>query len=366
MFIYQNADYPNFFWDKDLIDSLLKEAKLKQGCLLGKIDSLGFNFKQNAFFEVLVEETAKSNEIEGEILDMAQLRSSIAQKFGIESEVKIEAARNIDGIADLMFEALNNYNQPLTKIRLCGWQNSIFPSGFSGLYKIKTGAFRDDLRGVMQVVSGAIGAQKVHYQAPPAQNIDKEIDCLIDYFNNGKDGIDLIIKAAVVHLWFVIIHPFEDGNGRLARVLSDMLLARSENMRERFYSISAQILKERKSYYEILEIVCRGSLDITLWLKWFLENFMKALDNAQILLKTILFKTAFWNANKKIAFNERQKKILNLLLEGSFVGNLTAAKWAKISKTSQETAAKDIADLIEKGILFKEGAARPHYKIKEN
>ncbi|MDR2395414.1 MAG: Fic family protein [Endomicrobium sp.] len=365
MYIYQNPKWPNFIWNKELIAKLLVKVKSRQAYLLGKMDSLGFDIKEKAFLNTITEDIIKSNEIEGEFLNTQQVRSSIARKLGIKIESNINIDRNVEGVVEMTLDAMQNYNKPITENRLFGWQSSMFPGGFSGLYKIKTGSYRDDNKGPMQVVSGAVGRQKVHYQAPCANVLKKEMRNLIVYINNKREGIDLILKSAIAHLWFVSIHPFEDGNGRIARTLSDMLLARSQNSSERFYSMSSQIKKARKSYYKVLEITQKSSLDITVWIQWFLENLILAIDSSQILLKSVLEKTEFWKRHKAQLLNERQIKMLNKMFD-DFKGDLTTSKWAKITKSSQDTATRDIAGLIRKGILVKKGSARStHYVIQD-
>ncbi|MDD3435877.1 MAG: Fic family protein [Candidatus Gastranaerophilales bacterium] len=357
MYIYKNPNWANFTWDKDIILNLLSRVKLKQGYLLGKMDTLGFDIKEKAILNILTEDVIKSSEIEGQILNTEQVRSSIAKRLGIDIGSNIFVERDVEGIVEMMLDATQNYSQTITKDRLCGWQSSMFPGSYSGLYKVKTGCYRDDKNGPMQVVSGAIGKEKVHFQAPAAVVLDVEMNKLIDYINNENDNTDLIIKSGIVHLWFVILHPFEDGNGRIARALTDMLLARSENSSNRFYSMSSQIKKVKKSYYKSLEITQKSSLDITDWLQWFLENLLIAIDNSEILLKFVLQKAEFWQKNQSSSLNERQIKVLNMALD-DFKGNLTTTKWAKICKCSQDTATRDIADLIGKGILIKQGEAR--------
>jgi len=363
MYIYENSNWPNFTWDKEIILPLLLQVTSKQSYLLGKMDALGFDLKEKALLNVLTEDVIKSSEIEGQILNTEQVRSSIAKRLGINIGGDIFVERNVEGIVEMMLDATQNYDKEITKDRLLGWQSAMFPSGFSGLYRIKTGNYRDDSNGPMQVVSGAIGKEKVHYQAPDGDLLDDEMNKLIDYINNLSDATDLIIKAGIVHLWFVIVHPFEDGNGRIARALTDMLLARSEDSPNRFYSMSAQIKKVRKSYYKVLEITQSSSVDITSWLQWFLENLILAIENSDDLLKSVLQKAEFWQKNRTVSMNERQIKVLNMILD-DFQGNLTTIKWAKICKCSQDTAMRDIADLIEKNVLTKQGVARAtHYTI---
>ena len=359
-YIWQSSEYPKFTYDKDIILPLLSSVRLKQGLLLGKMQSIGFENSQNAKLNVLTEDVIKSSEIEGLKLNIEQVRSSIAKRLGLGVGGDIYVERDVQGIVDMMLDATINFDKPISDDRLFGWQSAMFPSGRSGLYKIKVGEYRDDANGRMQVVSGALGHEKVHYEAPSAENLPQEMRRLINFINNEKDT-DLVIKAGIVHLWFVIIHPFEDGNGRIARALTDMLLARSEKTSDRFYSMSSQIKKVRKSYYDILQITQKDSVDITLWLKWFLENLIIAIDNSEMLLSDILKRAEFWENNKSQVFNERQIKVLTKLLD-NFEGNLTTKKWAKICNCSHDTANRDIADLINKNILIKQGEARAtHY-----
>lgn len=359
-YIWQNSQFPNFTYKQDVIMPLLSSVRLKQGMLLGKMQSLGFENSQKAKLNVLTEDVIKSSEIEGLKLNVEQVRSSIAKRLGLDIGGDIYVERDVQGIVDMMLDATINYDKPLDEDRLFAWQSAMFPSGRSGLYKIKVGEYRDDKNGKMQVVSGALGHEKIHYEAPSANIVPQEMNKLIDYINNNTDT-DLVIKAGIVHLWFVIIHPFEDGNGRIARALTDMLLARSENTSDRFYSMSSQIKKVRKSYYEILQITQNDTVDITLWLKWFLENLIIAIDNSEELLNDVIKRTEFWGKNKSQTFNERQIKVLTKLLD-NFEGNLTAKKWAKICNCSHDTANRDLTDLVNKNILKKQGEARAtHY-----
>lgn len=361
-YIYQNAYWHKFSWCVEKILKLLSEVKLAQGFLLGKMNSLGFEIKSNALVNVLTENILKSSEIEGEILNPEQVRSSIARRLGLDNNNTF-VERNIEGVVEMMLDATQNYDKPISKERLCGWHAALFPTGYSGMHKIKIGDYRDDSLGPMQVVSGSIGKEKVHYEAPPAHTLEKEMVDLIDYINKNDDT-DFLIKAGIVHLWFVILHPFDDGNGRIARALADMILAKSDNLNFRFYSMSSQIRKVRKSYYDILERTQKGSLDITSWLLWFLENLLISINNSDEILGSVLKKAEFWQRNATICFNERQKKILNKLFDG-FEGNLTSTKWAKICNCSQDTAGNDINDLIDKKILKKLGKAKnTHYILK--
>lgn len=361
-YIWQNSQFPNFTYNQDIIIPLLSSVRLKQGMLLGKMQSLGFDNSQKAKLNILTEDIIKSSEIEGLILNVEQVRSSIAKKLGLDIGGDIYVERDVQGIVDMMLDATINYDKPINEDRLFGWQSAMFPSGRSGLYKIKVGEYRDDKNGKMQVISGAIGHEKIHYEAPRADIVPQEMNKLFDYINNNTDT-DFVIKAGIVHLWFVIIHPFEDGNGRIARALTDMLLARSESTSDRFYSMSSQIKKVRKSYYEILQITQKDTVDITLWLKWFLENLIMAINHSEELLINIIKRAEFWEKNKWQTFNERQLKVLTKLLD-NFEGNLTAKKWAKICNCSHDTANRDLSDLVNKNILKKQGEARAtHYML---
>lgn len=361
-YIWQNPKFPNFTYDKDIIIPLLSSVRLKQGILLGKMQSIGFENSQNAKLNILTEDVIKSSEIEGLKLNIEQVRSSIAKRLGLDVGSDIYVERDVQGIVDMMLDATINFDKQISNDRLFGWQAAMFPSGRSGLYRIKVGEYRDDANGRMQVVSGAVGHEKVHYEAPNADIVPQKMNKLIDYINNETET-DLVIKAGIVHLWFVIIHPFEDGNGRIARALTDMLLARSENTSDRFYSMSSQIKKVRKSYYEVLQITQSQSLNITVWLKWFLENLSIAIDNSEELVNDVLKRAEFWEKNKSQVFNDRQINVLKRLLD-NFEGKLTSKKYAKMCNCSHDTANRDLIDLVSKNILQKEGEARAtHYTL---
>lgn len=353
-FIHNRSDWPNFTWDSESLMLLLGSVRNAQGKLIGKMDSIGFDLRNQANLETITLDIIKSSEIEGEILDPKQVRSSIARKLGLEVAGLVESARHVDGIVEMMLDATQNALQPLTKERLFDWHAALFPTGRSGMYKIIVADWRDDSTGPMQVVSGGLGKQRVHFQAPDAKVIEKEMMQFLDWLNTDYK-IDLVIKAAIAHLWFVTIHPFEDGNGRITRAISDMLLARADGIPQRFYSMSAQIRNERKEYYKILEKTQRGSLDLTNWIQWFLNCLMNAIHSSELTLESVLFKHRFWNKNANKSLNKRQVKLLDKLLE-DFKGNLTATKWAKIAKCSHDTALRDIQDLIKKGILIKTNA----------
>lgn len=354
IYIYQNDHWPDFTWNAKDIVNLLSEARNLQGRLMGKMELLGFDLRNDAQLDTLTLDVLKTSEIEGEILDPYQVRSSIARRLGMEIAGSVNSDRNVDGVVEMMLDATQNCFKPLTADRLFSWHSALFPSGRSGMYKIRVADWRKDVTGPMQVVSGAMGKEKVHYQAPDSELLENEMLLFLDWFNN-YDKTDLVIKAAIAHFWFVTIHPFEDGNGRITRALSDMLLARADQSNQRFYSMSAQIRKERKGYYEILEKTQKGNLDITEWIKWFLHCLVNALKSTDSILIQVLFKADFWNRHSKITINERQRELINKILDG-FDGKLTSSKWAKIAKCSKDTAIRDINDLINKNILRKEAA----------
>lgn len=361
-YIYQNTDWHSFRWCGEKIQNLLLEIKKSQGFLLGKMDSLGFDVKNNALLQVLTENIIKSSEIEGQILDKHLVRSSIARRLGIDIGGETPVSRDIEGVVEMMLDATQNYTSEMTKDRLIGWHAALFPTGFSGMYKINVGNYRTDELGPMQVISGYEGKEKVHYEAPSALILEKEMEDFLNYINTDNE-YDFLIKAGIVHLWFVILHPFDDGNGRIARALTDMILARSDDSKFRFYSMSSQIQKNRKSYYEILEKTQKGPMDITNWLVWFLENLLIAIQASGEITNKVLQKAEFWQKNSNIVFNERQIKVLNRFMD-NFEGNLTTTKWAKMCNCSQDTATLDINDLIVKKILKKVGKGRAtHYLL---
>lgn len=362
-YIYQNADWHSFTYFGDKIQTLLLEIKKAQGYLLGKMDALGFDVKNNALLQVLTENIIKSSEIEGQILDKHIVRSSIARRLGIDLGGETPVSRDIEGVVEMMLDATQNYTQNMTKERIIGWHAALFPTGFSGMYKINVGNYRTDEQGPMQVVSGYAGKERVHYEAPPAEFLEFEMQDLIDYINSETEE-DCLIKAGIVHLWFVILHPFDDGNGRIARALTDMMLARSDDSNFRFYSMSAQIQKNRKSYYAILEKTQKGTMDITNWLVWFLENLLIAIQSSGEITNNVLKRAEFWQKNANLVFNERQIKVLNRFMD-NFGGNLTTTKWAKMCNCSQDTATIDINELIAKKILKRIGKGRStHYTMR--
>jgi len=364
MYLYNNQNWPIFEWNSEKLLPLLSYVRNRQGKLIGKMGALGFELRNEANLEILTQEIIKSTEIEGEFLDREQVRSSIARRLGLEISGLVYSERNVDGIVDLMIDATKNYDQELDKERLFSWHNALFPTGKSGIYKIIVGNWRDDSTGPMQVVSGALGKEKVHYQAPPAAQLENEMRIFFDWFNL-EQNTDLVLKSAIAHLWFVTLHPFEDGNGRISRALSDMLLARSDEQSYRFYSMSTQIRKERNSYYDLLEKTQKSGLDITSWLEWFLKCLLHSIENSETLLEKIIYKHSFWLKHSRLNINDRQRIILNMLMD-DFEGVLNTTKWAKIGKCSQDTALRDIQDLIEKGILIKsvQGGRSTNYEIK--
>ncbi|HZJ81008.1 MAG TPA: Fic family protein [Dysgonamonadaceae bacterium] len=364
-FIHQKENWPNFTWNTNEIVKSLSEVRNLQGRVMGRMESLGFELRNEATLETLTLDVLKTTEIEGELLNHGQVRSSIARKLGIEIVGSVESDRSVDGIVEMMLDATQNCFKPLTSDRLFDWHAALFPTGRTGMYKITVADWRKDDAGPMQVVSGAMGKEKIHFQAPDSSIVEIEMKSFLDWFNQ-KQEIDLVIKAAVAHLWFVTIHPFDDGNGRIARALTDMLLAQSDKSKQRFYSMSAQIQLERKKYYDILEKTQKGNLDITNWIKWFLNCLINTLKSTDTVLNRVLFKAEFWNRHAKTVINERQKKLLNRVLDG-FEGKLTSSKWAKIAKCSKDTAIRDINDLISKNILQKEdaGGRSTNYELKQ-
>ena len=363
MYSHELRDWPQLTWNRDRLAEPLAAIRHRQGRLIGHMEALGFKLRQEAVLETLTADVLKSSEIEGEHLDPEQVRSSIARRLGIDIGALKAADRNVEGVVEMMLDATGRYDQPLTAERLFSWHASLFPTGRSGMTKINTGAWRDDSNGPMQVVSGPIGRERVHYEAPAANRLDGEMKAFLNWFNADADT-DPVLKAGKAHLWFVTIHPFDDGNGRIARAVTDMLLARSENSSQRFYSMSTQIRQERKAYYDILEVTQKGTLDITPWMEWFLGCLGGAIDGAQTTLSAVLAKARFWQGIAGIAINERQRLVLNRLLDG-FEGKLTTSKYAKLTKSSTDTALRDILLLAEHGILVRnpEGGRSTSYAL---
>ncbi len=357
MYIHELNDWPNLKWDKSELSGLLADVRHLQGKLLGRMESLGFNLRNEATLKTLTYDVIKTSEIEGEKLDAEQVRSSIARRLGMDIGTSTPATRDVEGIVEMMLDATTNYDNPLTKERLFDWHAALFPTGRSGMQRINVGAWRDESSGVMQVISGPMGREIVHYEAPTFDRLEQEMKHFTVWFNT-IDEEDLVIKSALAHFWFVTIHPFDDGNGRIARAIADMTLARSEQSQQRFYSMSSQIQKERKEYYAVLESCQKGGLDITPWIEWFLSCLKHAIEASDELLEAVLIKAKFWENNAAKSFNDRQRLLVNRLLDG-FEGKLTSSKWAKIGKCSPDTALRDINNLLEQDILEKdEGGGR--------
>jgi Fic family protein len=359
-YIYQYPSWPHFTWDERALQALLGEVRHMQGKLLGQMSTVGFSLKEETVLTVLTLDVLKSSEIEGEILNYDQVRSSIARRLGLEFAGMVYADRNVEGVVDMMLDATQRYREPLDNERLFGWHAALFPMGRSGMYKIDVAKYRI---GEMQVVSGPMGKEKVHYVAPSPEQVPHEIETFLAWFND-ENMLDSVLKSAIAHFWFVIIHPFDDGNGRIARALSDLLLARSDGTSQRFYSLSSQILVERKAYYEALQKSQASDGDITEWLEWYLNCLSRALQSTEATLGKVLHKADFWDRHRETELNARQRLMLNKLLD-SFDGKLTSSKWAKIAKTSPDTALRDIQDLIAKGILQKEaqGGRSTNYEL---
>lgn len=353
-YIHELPDWPNFRWDDERIMNNLAAIRHRQGRLVGRMEALGFSIRAEAVLQTLTLDVLKSSEIEGELLNPEQVRSSIARRLGIEIAGVVPADRYIDGVVEMMLDATQNFDQPLTQSRLFDWHASLFPTGRSGMSKIIVGDWRGDRTGPMQVISGPIGRERMHYEAPAAKRIKTEMERFLVWMNDKPDT-DLVLRAALAHLWFVTIHPFEDGNGRIARAIADMVLAQSESSPQRFYSMSTQIRAERKAYYDVLEHTQKGSMDVSDWMEWFLGCLDRAIQGTEDMLARVFQKAQFWDEHGSFPFNERQRLMLNKILDG-FEGNVTSGKWAKITKCSQDTATRDIQALIEAGILAKNPA----------
>ena len=352
-YIHQQNEWPHFRWDESRLLPLLTTVRHRQGRLLGQMEGLGFHLRDEANLESLTREVIGSSAIEGEKLDTEEVRSSIARRLGIPHAGTTHVGRHVEGVVEMMLDATRNFRMPLTAERLCSWHAALFPTGRSGMQRITVGAWRTGELGAMQVVSGAMGREKVHFEAPEADLLDKEISRFLEWFE-GNESIDSVIKAAIAHFWFVTIHPFEDGNGRIARAIADMALARADGVADRFYSMSSQIERERRHYYNILESSQRGDMDVTPWLEWFLGCLNRALEAALENLHSILLKARTWEQiNRQGSVNERQQSVINRLLDG-FEGKLSSSKYAKLAKCSQDTALRDIKELLARGILIQD------------
>jgi Fic family protein len=365
IYIWQQPTWPDFTWDSEKLITLLSEVRNAEGRISGLMGGLGFDVQNRASLDVMTEDILRSSEIEGVILNSDKVRSSIARHLGIEYEGLTTPDHYTEGVVQVMLDAVRNNKQPLTHERLFDWHSALFPTGRSGMYKIAVGAYRvgDE---PMQVVSGAMGKEKVHYEAPPSADVPKMMDDFLTWVN-ADNGVDPVIKAAVAHVWFVAIHPFDDGNGRITRTITDMLLSKADGMPHRFYSMSAEILKERKAYYDVLEQTTTGTTDLTIWIEWFLHTMKNAIQHSESIVRRVVRKASFWEKHREVSMNERQVKMVNLLWDG-FQGKLTTSKWAKITKTSQATALRDINDLVAKGVLSpaKDGGRSSNYLLKED
>jgi Fic family protein len=358
-YIHERNSYPKFTWDKDTVLNLLTNVSVLQGKILGKMQQFGFGVQQEAMLNALTEEITKSSEIEGEILNSEQVRSSIAKWLNVNLEKETTPSHHIEGIVEAVIDAVRNYKNPLDEERLFGWHGVLFPTGRSGLHKIRVAQFRDS---EMRVVSSKNYQEIVHYEAPSPEKVQEQMSEFLLWLN-AEGNENSLLKAAIAHLWFVIIHPFDDGNGRLTRIITEMLLARSENTHLRFYSMSAQIQKEKKEYYRVLESTTTGELDITAWLVWFLECLGHAIEASDEIIGKVLRKAAFWQKNSAEIPNNIQREIINRLFDG-FTGNLTSGKVEKIFKVSQDTASRMLSDLVVRGFLEVRGAGRStHYVL---
>ena len=353
-YIWQAPDWPSWRYDLAVLAGPLAEVSRAQGVLIGRLSDVGDALRDQASLVALTDDVVNTSEIEGEQLNIASVRSSIARRLGVDIGALAPVDRNVEGVVEMVLDATANCHLPISRERLFGWHAALFPTGYSGLSKIKVAGWRDDGSGPMQVVSGPMGRQKVHFEAPPTERLEIETARFLNWLN-GDTGEPPLLKAGLGHLWFVTLHPFDDGNGRIARAVGDLLLARADGSSQRFYSLSAQIQRERKAYYDILEQTQKGTLDVTVWLAWFLDSLHRAVDQAQHTLDAVLVKVRFWQRLAAIPLNERQVKLLNRLLDG-FDGKLTNSKWAAMAKCSPDTALRDINDLLSRGVLRKTAA----------
>jgi Fic family protein len=353
-YIWQSHDWPQWRYDLAALAEPMAEVSRAQGSLVGRLTDVGLPLRDQASLAALTEDAVKTSEIEGERLDADSVRSSIARRLGMEIGALAPVDRHVEGVVDMVLDATANCRAPVSRKRLFGWHAALFPTGHSGLNKIRVGRWRDDACGPMQVVSGPIGRQRVHFEAPPADRLEAGTRRFLDWLN-APPREPALLRAGIGHLWFVTLHPFDDGNGRIARAIGDLLLARADGSPQRFYSLSAQIQRERKGYYEILERTQKGTLDVTDWLAWFLQTLHRAIDHAQNALDIVLIKTRFWQQWRSLPLNDRQVKLLNRLLDG-FEGKLTTGKWAAIARCSPDTALRDISDLVARGVLQRSDA----------
>lgn len=365
LYIWQKNNWKTWAYQTDALHDLLKQIYHQQGLLLGRVQELGFDLRQQASLNMLTQDVVKSSEIEGERLSVQSVRSSLARKLGLEIGALSPVERHVEGVVEMILDATKHFRQPVNNERLFAWHAALFPMGYSGLTKIAVARYRDDAHGVMQVISGVHGKEKVHYQAPPAAMLPNEMADFLAFVNHNQQH-DPFIKAAIAHLWFLTLHPFEDGNGRIARAIGDGLLGRADHTEQRFYSLSAQIQQTRSDYYAILERTQKGDNDITEWLQWFLQTLLDAIKTAHHQLNEVVFKARFWQHWRGVVLNERQIKVLNRLLDG-FDGQLNNRKWVAIAGCSRDTALRDINDLLEKGILQKaeRGGRSVYYRLAD-
>jgi Fic family protein len=363
IYIHELRDWPTFRWDHEQLATPLARARHLQGRLIGHMEALGFRVREEAVLRTLTDDVLKSSDIEGEKLDADQVRSSVARRLGMDIGGLKPQDRHVEGVVEMMLDATQRYEEPLTLERLFGWHASLFPTGRSGMHSIRIATWRDDSAAPMQVVSGPVGRERVHFEAPAARRLEEEMRRFLDWFN-GDSTTEPVLRAAQAHLWFVTIHPFDDGNGRIARAIADMTLARSEGSSQRFYSMSAQIREERGDYYRILEQTQQGSLDITPWMEWFLDCLTRAIDGAGTALSGVIAKARYWEKLRDVSLNERQRLVINMLLEG-FEGKLTTSKWAALTKSSSDTSLRDIQQLVDRGVLVRnpEGGRSTSYSL---
>jgi Fic family protein len=353
-YIHELREWPQFRWEAERLSSPLAATRHLQGRLIGQMEALGFKVKGEAVLRTLTDDVLKSSEIEGEKLDADQVRSSVARRLGMDIGGLKAADRHVERVVEMMLDATQRFDQPLTGERLFAWNASLFPTGRSGVHRMTVSAWRDDSTAPMQVVSGPVGRERVHFEAPAAARLDAEMRRFLEWYE-GPPTTEPVLKAALAHLWFVTIHPFDDGNGRIARAIADMSLARSEGSPERFYSMSAQIREERGEYYRALEQAQRGTMDVTAWMDWFLACLTRAIEGAQTALADVVAKGRYWEKLAQLSLNERQRLVVNRLHAG-FEGNLTTSKWAALTKSSQDTALRDIQQLVEHGVLVRNTA----------
>ena len=365
MYVHERSDWPIFTWDYKVITGLLADVSRQQGYLLGQMQTAGLLMRDEAVLQTLTQDVIKSSEIEGEALDEKQVRSSIARRLGLATAGMVPSSRNVDGVVEMMVDATRSYREKLTVEKLVFWHKQLFPVPESSLGAIRVGTWRDDAAGPMQVVSGPIGRPTVHFEAPAAARIPHEMATFLAWYNL-EDGENKVLKAAIAHFWFVTIHPFDDGNGRMARAITDRMLAKVEDSACRFYSLSTQICHDRKAYYDVLEAAQKGSLDITQWMQWFLQCFLRALTNVDHTLGGVFRRNRFWNAAAGVPLNDRQRLVIGRLLE-DLEGKLTSVKWGRLAKCSHDTATRDIRDLMDKGLLQKDpgGGRSTSYSLIE-